>query len=52
MGSTVSDVLLSRLRCWGIHRLYGYPGDGINGILGALAAADEDPTSSRPATRR
>src|SRR5690606_34203162 len=25
-----------RLRAWGVERIYGYPGDGINGIMGAL----------------
>jgi pyruvate dehydrogenase (quinone) len=36
MADTVSDFLVSRLAEWGIHRIYGFPGDGINGILGAL----------------
>jgi pyruvate dehydrogenase (quinone) len=27
----------------GVRRLFGYPGDGINGILGALAHAGDDP---------
>ena len=36
MSQTVSDFLLSRLAEWGIRRIYGFPGDGINGILGAL----------------
>ena len=35
MADTVSDYLLRRLQEWGIARIYGYPGDGINGILGA-----------------
>jgi pyruvate dehydrogenase (quinone) len=39
----VADYVLARLREWDIHRLYGYPGDGINGFLGALARADGDP---------
>ncbi len=34
--STAADYLLERLHAWGIRRIYGYPGDGINGILGAL----------------
>jgi pyruvate dehydrogenase (quinone) len=33
---TVADFLLSRLGAWGVKRIYGYPGDGINGILAAL----------------
>lgn len=36
MGDKVSDFLLQRLSAWGIKRIYGYPGDGINGILGGL----------------
>lgn len=34
MSQTVSDFLVERLHQWGIKRIYGYPGDGINGILG------------------
>src|SRR2546429_447209 len=36
MSDKVSDFLLKRLSAWGIKRIYGYPGDGINGILGGL----------------
>jgi pyruvate dehydrogenase (quinone) len=36
MASTVSDFVLDRLRQWGVKRLFGYPGDGINGLLSAL----------------
>src|ERR1700757_1352264 len=36
MSDTVGDFLLERLTTWGIKRIYGYPGDGINGILGAF----------------
>jgi pyruvate dehydrogenase (quinone) len=31
--------MLSRLSQWGVQRIYGYPGDGINGILAALDRA-------------
>jgi pyruvate dehydrogenase (quinone) len=41
MTATVSDFLIARLFDWGVRRIYGYPGDGINGILGALNRADE-----------
>jgi len=37
----VSDFLLRRLSAWGIKRIYGYPGDGINGILGGLERNQE-----------
>src|SRR4029078_12195905 len=43
MSENTADYLLSRLREWGIHRIYGYPGDGINAILGALNRAGSDP---------
>jgi len=36
MGQTVGEYLLRRLREWGVQRVYGYPGDGINGLLGAF----------------
>ena len=39
MGRTVSDFMLQRLSDWGVRRIYGYPGDGINGIMGALDRA-------------
>jgi pyruvate dehydrogenase (quinone) len=40
---TVSDFLVQRLRTWGVKRIFGYPGDGINGLLGAIARAGNDP---------
>jgi pyruvate dehydrogenase (quinone) len=36
MSLSVSDFLVQRLYDWGVRRIYGYPGDGINGIMGAL----------------
>src|SRR5207237_2737311 len=39
MAKTVSDFVVSRLLEWGVRRIYGYPGDGINGIMGALNRA-------------
>ena len=36
MAQTVSDFLVNRLSQWGVKRLFGFPGDGINGIMGAL----------------
>ena len=38
---TVSDHLLQRLEAWGVRRIFGYPGDGINGIMGALRRVNE-----------
>ncbi|HYD80285.1 MAG TPA: thiamine pyrophosphate-requiring protein [Paucimonas sp.] len=36
MTATVGDFLLQRLADWGVRRVFGYPGDGINGIMGAF----------------
>src|SRR2546430_15893949 len=36
MSQTVGDYLLDRLSTWGVRRVYGYPGDGINGLMGAF----------------
>lgn len=41
MQGTVSDFILTRLAQWGIRRVYGYPGDGINGLIGAFGRTDE-----------
>ncbi|MGE3472060.1 MAG: thiamine pyrophosphate-binding protein, partial [Vicinamibacterales bacterium] len=41
MATTVSDFLLQRLADWGVERIYGYPGDGINGLMGALDRAGD-----------
>src|SRR5436853_3259521 len=43
MADLVADFLLKRLTEWGVHRIYGYPGDGINALVGALDRADGDP---------
>lgn len=39
MAQTVSDFVIHRLHQWGIRLIYGYPGDGINGLMGALNRA-------------
>jgi len=39
MAKTASDYLVQRLYDWGIRRVFGYPGDGINGVMGALNRA-------------
>lgn len=36
MTQTVSDHIVQRMTGWGIERIFGYPGDGINGLMGAL----------------
>src|SRR6195952_3606424 len=37
MSETTAEFLLERLHENGVRRIYGYPGDGINAIVGALA---------------
>jgi pyruvate dehydrogenase (quinone) len=41
MSESVADYVLQRLYGWGVRTIYGYPGDGINGFLGALDRAKE-----------
>jgi pyruvate dehydrogenase (quinone) len=31
-----ADFFVDRLKAWGVKRIYGYSGDGINGVIGAL----------------
>jgi pyruvate dehydrogenase (quinone) len=39
MSATVGDFVVERLSQWGVRRMFGYPGDGINGVFGALRRA-------------
>jgi pyruvate dehydrogenase (quinone) len=39
MAQTVGDFLIERLSEWNITRIFGFPGDGINGLMGALNRA-------------
>jgi len=39
MSQTVGDFIVERLAAWGVRRIFGYPGDGINGVFGALQRA-------------
>jgi pyruvate dehydrogenase (quinone) len=41
MTDTVGDFLIKRINAWGLKRIYGYPGDGINGIIGAIDRAGD-----------
>jgi pyruvate dehydrogenase (quinone) len=43
MGQNVGEFILERLHEWGIDKIYGYPGDGINGLLGAFEKVKEAP---------
>ncbi|KNC91034.1 thiamine pyrophosphate-requiring protein [Trabulsiella odontotermitis] len=40
MSKMTSDFFIECLKVWGVTRIYGYPGDGINGVLGALQRAN------------
>ena len=41
MAQNVSEFVWDRLHEWGVRRIFGYPGDGINGLIGALDAKKE-----------
>ncbi len=41
MAQTVSEFMIERLHQWGVSRIYGFPGDGINGLMGALSRATD-----------
>jgi len=42
MAQNVADFFWSRLHEWGVRCVFGYPGDGINGLLGGLQRLGED----------
>src|SRR5690348_2996855 len=48
MAETVAEYVLRRLTAWGLHRVFGYPGDGINGFLGAFERVENDPEFIQP----
>ena len=41
MAKTVADMLVERLIDWGVDTIFGFPGDGINGIFEALRTNQE-----------
>ena len=41
MARTVGDFVMDRLHAWGVRRIFGYPGDGINGLVSALGRAGD-----------
>lgn len=41
MAENVGDFLIRRITEWGLRRIYGFPGDGINGIIGAIDRAGD-----------
>jgi pyruvate dehydrogenase (quinone) len=38
---TVADHIVDRMASWGVHRYFGYPGDGVNGVTAALQRRDD-----------
>jgi pyruvate dehydrogenase (quinone) len=42
MAKTVGDFFWERLHQWGVRCVFGYPGDGINGLLGGLQRLGTD----------
>ncbi|MDF2698150.1 MAG: thiamine pyrophosphate-binding protein [Labilithrix sp.] len=47
MSTTCSDVILRSLVEWGVRNVYGYPGDGIDGLLGAFNRTSSDARALR-----
>ncbi|MFI5719446.1 thiamine pyrophosphate-requiring protein [Nocardia sp. NPDC051750] len=43
MSVQVADYVLQRLREWGVEQVFGYPGDGINGLVAAFGRAGNEP---------
>lgn len=41
--TTVADHVLTRLRQWGVTHVFGFAGDGINGLLSAWGRAEDRP---------
>jgi pyruvate dehydrogenase (quinone) len=41
LSENVASFMLKRLTEWGVKRVYAYPGDGINGLLGAFEKVDD-----------
>ena len=42
MGATTADLLVERLRDWGVEVVFGLPGDGINGLMEALRRRQDE----------
>jgi pyruvate dehydrogenase (quinone) len=41
MAKTASDFVVERLHAWGVRRVFGYPGDGISGLMAAFRRAED-----------
>src|SRR5574339_1118550 len=42
MAKTVAELLISRLIKWGVDTIFGFPGDGVNGIFEALRTRQDE----------
>jgi pyruvate dehydrogenase (quinone) len=42
MAQSVAEFTIARMYDWGVRRIFGYPGDGINGFMSALRKAEEN----------
>lgn len=52
MATSVGEFMLARLRDeWGVHRIYGYPGDGLSGVIGAFQHLGGEPGAARDILR-
>ena len=40
MSQNVGDFVVERLHAWGVRKIFGYPGDGINGVIESLNRAN------------
>jgi pyruvate dehydrogenase (quinone) len=43
VSQTVSDYFIARLREWNVEQVFGYPGDGINGLLAGWGRSSDVP---------
>ena len=41
MAETTGDFILKRVQEWGVNRIFGFPGDGIGGLVAALGRTDD-----------
>jgi pyruvate dehydrogenase (quinone) len=48
VSETVGDFIVERLHAWGVRKMFGYTGDGINGVFGALNRAWKNRVRSGP----
>ena len=51
MARTVGDFVFERLSSWGVRRIFGYPGDGINAIIEMKVESRPPVTTTGPQCR-